>query len=113
MDGISAFVNGLHLAIMGLALGIIGIILMSVSVTFYFSLKQVRLSTLILTAAGTVSLLSAVCIYSKGSPASSIGVVIGIFFSAIILLILFYDVMVIRKFIKQKNKPTEEQNGKR
>ncbi len=104
MDGVSAFVNGLHWAINGLILGIIGIIVMSVSVTLYFSLKQVRLPTLILAVIGTVTLLPAIYIYSVGSLTSSIGVAVGIFSSAIILLILIYDVVVIRKFIKQKKK---------
>ena len=104
MDGVSAFVNGLHWAINGLVLGIAGIIVMSVSVAIYFSFRPVKRAVPVLAVIGSVLLLPAIYIFSIGSLTSNIGIFVGIIVFALTALILFYDITVIRKFIKLKKK---------
>ena len=99
MDGVSAFVSGLHRAIFGLASAFIGITLMSVSVTLYFSYKPIKRSVTILAVIATVFLLPAVYILSKGG-----GIVVGIIALAVTALAIIYDITVIRKYLRQKKK---------
>lgn len=108
MDGVSAFVTGLWQVFTGLAAGIVGIIAMSVSLVLYFSVKPVRLSVPLLAVLGTLLLLPAGIM--TGTELLSFGIVTGIIFTILAALILFYDIIVIRKYIIQKkNKPTTEE----
>lgn len=108
MNGVSAFVTGMWQVFTGLAAGVAGIIAISVSLVLFFSAKSVRLSVPLLAVLGTLLLLPAGLMCGAELLASSI--VTGIIFITLTVLIIFYDILVIRKFIKQKkNKPTEEQ----
>ncbi|MBP3858016.1 MAG: hypothetical protein IK990_20630 [Ruminiclostridium sp.] len=110
MDGVSAFVTGLWQFFTGLAAGIAGIIAMSVSLVLYFSEKHVRLSVPILAVLGTLLLLPAGLMF--GTYLVSLGIVTGIIITVLTALIIFYDIIVIRKYIIQKKtKSMEEQNG--
>ncbi len=112
MDGVSAFVNGLHWFINGLVAGISGFIVISVSLTLYFSLKPVRPAVPVTAVIGTILLFIAIPVFGltgfiRGTAG---GIVIGIISLVLTALIIFYDIIVIRKYIIQKkNKPTEEQ----
>ena len=112
MDGVTAFVNGLHWFINGLVAGIAGSIVLSVSLVLYFSCKSVKPAVPVTAVIGTLLLLIAVSVFglsgfTGGTPG---GIVIGIISLTLTVLIIFYDILVIAKYIRQKkNKPTEEQ----
>ena len=112
MDGVSAFVTGMWQVFTGLAAGVAGIIAMSVSLVLYFSVKPVRLFVPVLAVIGTILLFIAISVFGLTGfiGGSAGGIVIGIISLVLTALIIFYDIIVIRKFIVQKkNKPTEEQ----
>lgn len=104
MDGVSAFVNGLHWFINVLAAGFAGIIVMSVSAVLFFSHKPVRLAVPVLAVIGTILLLPAASAFvvSGFKEGTVRGIVTGVIFLILAALIVFYDITVIRKYLKQK-----------
>lgn len=102
MDGVSAFVHGLWTFIIGVSAGVAGVIVMSVSLTLFFSLKPVRRSVPILAVIGTLLLLPAIWILCIGSLSGSAGVFVGVILLATTILIVFYDIKVIKKYIADK-----------
>lgn len=131
MDGVTAFVNGLHwilnYLITSAVLGIVGLTAMAFSAVFGYSKRQNIFKSLILAVTGTLLLIPAMIvgiIYSVGFILNiisniSVGLWEGIQWQWLPLVILglalpvcvvVYDIKVIRKFIKSRNnKPTEEQ----
>ena len=110
MDGVSAFVTGMWKVFTGLAAGVAGIIAISVSLVLFFSEKRVRLSVPILAVLGTLLLLPAGLMF--GAAFLALSVVTGIIFTALAALVVFYDILVIAKYINQKkNRSTEEQKN--
>lgn len=114
MDGVSAFVNGLHWFINGLVAGLTGVIVLCVSLTLYFSNKSVKPAVPVTAVTGTILFMIAVSVFglSGFTGGNAGGIVIGIISLILTALIVFYDIKVIAKFLKQKkNKLTEEQKN--
>lgn len=115
MDGVSAFVNGLHWFVNGLVSGIAGIIVMSVSLTLFFSYKPVRPAVPVTAVIGTILLMITISVFGlTGFVGGTVGgIVIGIISLILTVLIIFYDIKVITKFLKQKknNSSEEQKNG--
>lgn len=104
MDGVSAFVNGLHWFINGLVAGLAGVIVISVSLTLFFSNKSVKPAVPVTAVIGTILLLIAVSVFGlSGFTGGTVGgIVIGIVSLILTALIIFYDITVIKKYIRQK-----------
>ncbi len=110
MDGVSAFVTGMWQFFTGLAAGVAGIIAISVSLVLFFSEKRMRLSVPILAVLGTLLLLPVGLMF--GAAFLALSVVTGIIVTVLTALIIFYDIIVIAKYINQKkNRSTEEQKN--
>lgn len=104
MDGVSAFVNGLHWFINGLVAGIAGIIVLSVSLVLYFSCRLVKPIVPVTAVIGTLLLLIPISVFGLTGFIESTpgGIVIGIISLILTALIIFYDIKAVKKYTADK-----------